>query len=137
MLAVGGTATFSISASGTFPLSYRWRINNSTIMVNIITNNNTCLFTTNNVYSNAFVNVAITNIAGAAVGGLSSSASLYVMAPPSNQTVNAGADVTFSVVPQGVVPVLRYQWQFNSSDLLNATNATLTLTNVQPAAQGN
>jgi hypothetical protein len=36
-----------------------------------------------------------------------------------------------AVAVQGTPP-LHYQWQFNGQDVMNATNAQLTLTNVQP-----
>ena len=55
---------------------------------------------------------------------------------PVSQTVSAGTDVTFSVTASGTPP-LSYVWRLNGSNLANATNATLTLTNVQPNQAGN
>lgn len=55
---------------------------------------------------------------------------------PANQRVNAGSNVTLTVVAEGN-PLLRYQWGLNSSPaggnmmLLGRTNASLTLTNFQ------
>lgn len=55
---------------------------------------------------------------------------------PQSQTVTTGQDATFTVVAEGSVP-LCYQWYYNTnSPLANATNATLTLTNVQAANAG-
>ena len=48
---------------------------------------------------------------------------------PNNQTILAGSSVTFTVAASGVGP-LAYQWQFNGTNLLNATNATCTLASV-------
>jgi hypothetical protein len=50
---------------------------------------------------------------------------------PVSQTVNPGANVTFSVTVEGSPP-LQYQWRFNGDDLPGATSATLQLMNVQP-----
>ncbi len=54
---------------------------------------------------------------------------------PTNQTVIVGQTATFSVTASGTAP-LHYQWSVNSSNILNATNATLTLTNVQLSQAG-
>jgi hypothetical protein len=55
---------------------------------------------------------------------------------PQSQTVLVGTNVTFTVSATGF-GVLHYQWQFNSTNLLGATNSTLILTNVQLANGGN
>jgi len=141
IVALGSTVTFSATASGTPPFSFRWRRNNAFVPgASYLTNSNTGLFTTNNVTTNSIYAVAITNLAGNTLGGpvlgLSSNAYLYVMAPPVDQTVNEGADATFTTAPQGLVPSINYQWKFNGGDLANATSASLTLTNVQAIAEG-
>jgi hypothetical protein len=43
--------------------------------------------------------------------------------------------VSFSVAAFGTPP-LAYQWQFNGNNFVGATNAFLTLTNVQPTNSG-
>lgn len=53
----------------------------------------------------------------------------------SNVVAAAGSNVSFAASATGPFSVL-YQWQFNSVNLLGATNATLALTNVQPPNQG-
>jgi uncharacterized repeat protein (TIGR03803 family) len=56
---------------------------------------------------------------------------------PVNVTTNAGGSATFSVtVGTNIILPLSYQWYFNSGVLTNATNAVLTLTNVQPGQAG-
>ena len=60
-----------------------------------------------------------------------------IISQPLSQTVDAGMDTGFTVVAQGVPP-LSYQWYFNGTNrLVGATNATLSLTNVQPKHAGN
>ena len=53
-----------------------------------------------------------------------------VAAQPTSQTVVAGTDVTLSVGVFGPAPVA-YQWAFRGTNLVGATNATLTLTNAR------
>ncbi|HKQ37592.1 MAG TPA: Ig-like domain-containing protein, partial [Verrucomicrobiae bacterium] len=58
-----------------------------------------------------------------------------ILLNPTNQLVNPGAAVTFSVTAGGPGP-LRYQWRFGTSDIPNATNTTYTINNAQAANQG-
>ena len=55
---------------------------------------------------------------------------------PTNQTMTEGGNVTFSVTASGTLP-LSYQWSFNGTNIAEATNTTLTLTNVQVSQAGN
>lgn len=55
--------------------------------------------------------------------------------PVTNQTVALGGTVSFSVVAEARTP-LTYQWQLNGVNVTNATNPTLTLTNVTEAQAG-
>jgi hypothetical protein len=82
--------------------------------------------------SNALATAASSN---AVISVLTNSPFLTLQ--PTNQTGIAGSNVTFFVaVGAGPVPNL-YQWRFNGTNITGATNAVLTLTNVQAANQGN
>jgi polygalacturonase/PKD repeat protein len=60
----------------------------------------------------------------------------FIATQPQNQYVSSGSNTTFTFVPNGTLPLF-YQWFYNTnSSLAYATNATLTLTNVQLATQG-
>jgi hypothetical protein len=54
---------------------------------------------------------------------------------PRSAFVRANSSVVFSAVACGTPP-LAYQWQFNGTNLLNQTNASLALANVQPTNSG-
>ena len=58
-----------------------------------------------------------------------------ILAQPTNQMVAVGGTATFTVQAIGTLP-LSYQWSFNGTNINNATNATLTLTNVQLTQAG-
>jgi hypothetical protein len=58
-----------------------------------------------------------------------------ILAQPESRAVPRGANVTFAGWVGGTAP-LAYQWRFNRAPLGGATNATLTLTNVQATQAG-
>jgi hypothetical protein len=73
----------------------------------------------------------VTNFAG--VGKLNP---LIASQPQNQAVVAAGQSATFTVTVIGASP-LSYQWYFNTNTFLaNATNATLTITNVQSTNMG-
>ena len=131
----GGSATFSVTASGTAPLSYQWTFNGGNI-----SGATGSSYTVSNAQSSNAGNyaVVVSNVAGSAT---SATASLTVNVPPSittqpaSQTVDAGANVTFTVVATGTTP-LTYQWQFNGIDITGATLSSLTLSDVHDTEAG-
>jgi hypothetical protein len=58
-----------------------------------------------------------------------------IVTPPASQSVYANSPAGFSVQASGSLP-LYYQWQFNGSNILNATSQTYTLTNAPLSAAG-
>lgn len=58
-----------------------------------------------------------------------------ILAPPASLKVALGCDASFIVYAQGTEP-LSYQWAFNGTNILDATNQDLTLTNVQTSNFG-
>ena len=125
----GQTATFSVVASGTAPLSYQWQKNGASI-AGATSSSYTTLATTTSDSGSTFV-VVVSNGAGSAT---SNAASLTVnaaaVAPtittqPANQTVTAGQTATFSVVASGTAP-LSYQWQKNGANIAGATSTSYT-----------
>jgi hypothetical protein len=128
--AIGSTATFTVTAGGTAPLSYRWRLNST----NIIGATNTTLALANVQLTNAGTySVMVTNAYGSVI---SSNAVLKLGTPPSitnqpaSQRVSLGCNVAFNVVAGGTAP-LSYQWWKGNLILNGQTNTTISLTNVQ------
>ena len=125
----GQTATFSVIASGTAPLSYQWQKNGAAIGGATSSSYTTPAETTAD--NGAQFTVAISNAAGTI---LSNAATLTVnpdpVAPsittqPASQTINAGQTATFSVTATGTAP-LSYQWQKNSAAISGATSSSYT-----------
>ena len=135
---VGGTATFTVEATGTAPLSYQWRTNGVSLP-----GATSPTLTLQNVQSSqaGTYTVRVRNLYGTAI---SQGAVLTVIdkpvpptitAAPDDQAVNAGVDAALSVTASGTAP-LAYQWRFNGAPIADATGATLTIKNAQPANSG-
>ncbi|HEY5233420.1 MAG TPA: immunoglobulin domain-containing protein [Verrucomicrobiae bacterium] len=134
---VGGTASFSVTAGGTQPMSYQWSFGTT----NLDGAANATL-TLTNVQLNQTGNysVLVTNIAGS-TNSVAAMLTVLAVPPtittqPTNQTVQAGGSASFTVTAAGTPP-LGYQWSFGTTNLDGATNATLLLTNVQLTQAGN
>lgn len=89
----------------------------------------------------ATYSVVATNTAGSATSAdlvlavTNTPAAPVVLTPPRNVTTVAGGDATFTVEFSGN-PLPTVQWKRNGSVIAGATDATLTLTNVQSAQAG-
>ena len=134
--AVGTTATFSVAAGGTEPLSFQWRFNGTNLPGAVSTN---LTLPTVQAADAGNYTVVITNAAGAVT---SSVAVLTVWVPPTittqpqSRTNISGTIANFSVTAAGTPP-FSYQWRFGGTNLAAQTNAALVLVNVQPANAGN
>src|ERR1035437_7824387 len=60
----------------------------------------------------------------------------WIAQEPSSQMVFSGMNATFNVSAIGTTNI-NYQWCFNGTNILGATNASLSLTNVQTTNSGN
>jgi hypothetical protein len=132
----GGTATFTVAATGSQPMSYQWSFDG--IPIDNATNS---VFTLEDVQSTNDGVYAVT-LTNPYESVMSSNAVLTVPTyPPSiitqpiNQTNYAGTTASFSVTANGSQP-LSYQWSFDGTSLDGATNATLMLSDVQSGEAG-
>jgi hypothetical protein len=134
--------TFSVVASGTSPLRYRWRFNNNDI--NGATNST---YTINNLSSGNSGNyvVVVTNLLGSvtsqvAVLTVVSGTPVSITTQPISQSITQGVTATLRVVAGGSNP-LSYQWRFappgqSEANISGATASTLILNNPQPSSAG-
>jgi hypothetical protein len=134
----GSTATFSVTASGTSPLSYQWYENSSAISGATNSSYTTAATTTAN--SGEKFTVTVTNTAGSVTSSAATLTVNAVVAPsittqPVSQTVTAGATATFSVTASGTAP-LAYQWYKNSTAISGATSASYTTAATTSADSG-
>ncbi len=58
-----------------------------------------------------------------------------IVQPPYNQVAAVGGSATFTVVATGVAP-LSYQWEFNGTNIADATNSSYTVSNVTSGSFG-
>ncbi|MGA2605718.1 MAG: immunoglobulin domain-containing protein, partial [Verrucomicrobiia bacterium] len=138
-VSVGDSATFTVEAGGSEPLSYQWYYNTNTLVDGAT---DSTLTLTNVQPGEAGVySVVVSNLAGTIT---SSNATLNVntnpVAPvfstePASQVVLAGSTATLMASADGTAPV-SYQWYDNGVPVSGATSSTLILANVQTSADG-
>jgi hypothetical protein len=123
---VGQTATFSVAAAGTAPLSYQWRKNGANIGGAAAASYTTPATAAGD--SGAQFTVVVSNSAGSVTSNaatLTVSAAPSITAQPANRTVVAGQTATFSVTAGGTAP-LSYQWRKNGANIGGATASSYT-----------
>jgi alpha-tubulin suppressor-like RCC1 family protein len=139
--AVGSNSVFFVSVTGSLPITYQWFFNDLPL-----TNDSHFSGVTN---ASLLITAAQTNDIGGyfvvcanEAGSVTSSvANLNVgnlpviTVAPGNQTNIPGATVAFSVEAESSVPI-SYQWSFNGNVIQDATNATLTLSNITVSNAG-
>ncbi|HTQ63006.1 MAG TPA: immunoglobulin domain-containing protein [Candidatus Solibacter sp.] len=125
----GQTATFSVTATGTAPLSYQWQKNSANISGATAASYTTPATTSTD--NGAKFDVVVSNTAGSKTSAIATlTVGAAAVAPtitvqPANQIVTAGQTATFSVTATGTAP-LSYQWQMNASDITGATSPSFT-----------
>src|SRR6185312_16286913 len=125
---VGQTATFSVTATGTAPLSYQWQ-KGTTNIAGATSSSYTTPVTVSGDNNSQF-RVVVSNSVNSVT---SNAATLTVNSPvapsitqqPADKTVSAGQTATFSVTATGTAP-LSYQWKKGTTNITNATSASYT-----------
>jgi len=130
-IGVGSDVTFSAAAFGAPPFVFQWYLNGSPVG-SPATGTNVSFYTLANVQTNnsGIYSVRVFNGYNSAT---SSNATLTVTSfppsittQPSSQSVLLGRSALFTVSVSGTPP-FQYQWQFNGSNILSATNAAYTI----------
>jgi hypothetical protein len=129
------TATFTVAASGGAPLFYQWRLDHALLSG---ATNSTLILSNVQASQAGDYSVDVFN----AFGSVSSDRAVltalipaYITQQPQSIRVGGGSNATFTVVASSQTP-FTYQWRHNGLDLMGATNAMLTLTNVQLSDAG-
>src|SRR5262249_26285278 len=130
----GDTVHLRAEATGASPLSYQWQLNGTDVPgatnlvlqlehIDITQAGQYSILVRNSIGSTSVVEMALT------VSPLS------ITAQPKGQSGYPNGSVVFTCGAVGQ-PTLAYQWHFNDVDLPGATDAALTLTNLQYAQTG-
>ncbi len=139
---VGGSANFTVAASGNATLTYQWAKDG----VDIVGATSTTLSLTNIQLADAGT---YTVVAANSLGSATSSGAVLaisgvapsIVTSPVTKSVAAGSTTTFTVAASGSA-TLTYQWRLAGVNLANGTgvsgaaSATLTLANIQAATAG-
>ncbi len=130
----GTDVMLGVDVIGALPLSFQWQFNGTNL---VDTTNATLTLTNVNVSNAGFYALLVTNSLGSV---LSSNALLTVFpalitTQPEGQTVLAGTNVILRIDASGASP-LAFQWRLDGTNLLDATNATVAITNAVPSDSG-
>ncbi len=129
IVGIGQTATFSVTATGTAPLSYQWQKNS--VNINGATAASYTTPATVAGDTGAKFDAVVSNPAGTVTSTMASlTVNAVAVAPtitvqPVNQTLTAGQTATFTVTATGTAP-LTYQWLKNGTAIGGATSASYT-----------
>jgi len=134
----GSSVTFTVSATGTGPLIYKWEKNGVTVAdttlnrytIANVTNSDAGTYSVvvrNSVDSVTSLNAVLTVTAVPVAPSIT--------AQPQSQTITAGQTVTFSVAANGTAP-LTYQWKKDIAVIANAMASSYSITNIQTGNAG-
>ena len=132
----GGAASFTVTATGSTPLSYQWlkagvtisNATNATVNLSAITTNDAVNYSV--IVTNAFGSVT------SSVAALTVNVAPAVTSQPQSLTNNTGTSATFSVTATGTA-TLTYQWRKGGANLSGATSASYTNSSVTGGDAGN
>jgi hypothetical protein len=140
----GQTATFSVLASGTAPLSYQWQNAATNANISGATSSSYSIPNTTTSESGMQFRVVVSNgVSPAATSNTvtltvnAASAAPTITTQPTSQTVTAGQTATFSVAASGTSP-LSYQWQnaATNANISGATSSSYSIPNTTTSESG-
>ncbi len=126
----GSNITFTVTAPGTDPRTYQWYFNSG--LVEGATNSTFVITNTQLVHLGDYM-VIVQNSLGSASTNTTltvTNTPLRIVTQPANQTNGTGGNATFSVLTWGEDP-RTYQWQFNGTDIPDATSRVYVRSNLQ------
>ncbi|HOY57460.1 MAG TPA: immunoglobulin domain-containing protein [Verrucomicrobiota bacterium] len=134
IISLGAPAVLGVRVEGAAPLEFQWRFRGQPLPG--ATNAEYVVEATGEADEGVY-GVTITNPDGATYSEamISLGRPPEMLAQPEDQTPVQGSIVTFAVLAAGAPP-LRYQWQFNGADVLNATNDLYRISSASAARVG-
>ncbi|MDB6123182.1 MAG: Conserved repeat domain protein [Pedosphaera sp.] len=134
-VSAGSDVVLSGTASG-YPLAYQWQFNGMALAG--ATNSNLTLPNVQSANAGDYV-LVVSNFLGMATSDVAiltvNPAAPVILVQPQNRFAYVSSSASFTVKAVGTMP-LAYQWFINGAAWDEATNSSLTITNVQPADFG-
>jgi len=131
VVAAWDDAHFSFGAFGSKPMTFQW-YSNQTVLLPGATNFSLTITNLSTNGSGTYTIVA-SNSAGTVTSRVASvivtNVAPTLLLPPEHTFATRGEDATFSVTPRGSRPFY-FQWHYDGEAITNATNATLTVTDI-------
>lgn len=125
----GTNVSLSVSVSGTGPISYVWQFNGTNIAG--ATNNTLAISNMQPSAAGAYTVMVSNSVSVVSTQTvLSYVAPAVILSAPLSQSAGPGTNVNLGVSVGGTGPI-DYTWQFNGTNLVGATNGTLTISNMQ------
>ncbi len=130
-VAEGEDASFHFSVFGSRPITFQWYSNQTEVVTGAtnfsltLTNLSTNSGGTYSIVASNSAGMVTSRVATVTITNLPPSISVQ----PAAAFTTRGEDATFTVTARGTKP-FTYQWYFNGDTITNATNATLTVDNV-------
>lgn len=130
-VAEGESASLHFSVFGSRPITFQWYTNETTLISGAtnfsltLTNLSTNSGGTYSIVASNSAGTVTSRVATVTITNLPPGISVQ----PAAAFTTRGEDATFTVTARGTKP-FTYQWYFNGEEITNATNATLTVDNV-------
>ena len=121
-VAAGQTASFSVAATGTEPLTYQWKKDGSDIAG---ATSSTYKPVSSSELNGAKFSVVVSNSAGSVTSNEAVLSDVAIGTQPAAQSVVVAQTASFSVTAGGTGP-FTYQWKKNGTDIPNATSSSYT-----------
>jgi hypothetical protein len=134
----GSSASFSVTATGSAPLSYQWQKGGTAISG--ATSSTYTIASAQTTDAGSYT-VVVTNGSGSVTSTAATlTVSASAVAPsittqPQSSTVTVGSAATFTVAASGTAP-LTYQWRKGGTAISGATSATYSIASAQAADAG-